>query len=127
MTVRSDVRPLGGVPTLFVGGEPLADPAYMTYLPERADYAAFGGMGCRLYSVCVFFASRPVNAAELCGPFMPGIFEQKDMPDFSVVDNEIARILKACPDALIFPRVNVNLPRWWEEEHPEACNDRGVN
>ena len=127
MAVRSDVRPLGGVPTLFVGGEPLTGPAYMTYLPERADYTAFGGMGCQLYSVCVFFASRPVNAAELCGPFMPGIFEQKDMPDFSVVDNEIARILAACPDALIFPRVNVNLPRWWEEEHPEACNDRGVN
>lgn len=127
MSVRSEVRLQGGVPTLFADGTPLPGPAYVTYLPERADYAAFAAMGHRLYSVCAYFASRPVNAAELCGPFMPGIFEQKGKADFSVIDDEIARILEACPDGLIFPRVNVNLPRWWEEEHPEACNDAGID
>ena len=35
--------------------------------------------------------------------------------------------LQACPDAFVFPRITVTLPHWWEEEHPEECNDTGVN
>lgn len=122
----SDIRIHGGVPTLFSDGAPMPGPAYVTYLPEREDYAAFAAMGHKLYSVCVYFSSRPVNAHELCGPFMPGLYEKKGEPDFSIADREIERVLAACPDALIFPRINVNLPRWWDEEHPEACNDTGI-
>ena len=127
MALCSEVRLQGGAPTLFAGGEPLPGPAYVTYMPERADYAAFAKMGHKLYSVCVYFATRPISAAELYEPFMPGIFEKKGEADFSVADREIERILESCPDALIFPRVNVTLPKWWEEEHPEACNDAGLN
>ena len=126
MSITSSVRPLGGVPTLFINGTPVPGLAYMTYLTDRADYANLAAIGCRLYSVPVFFAARPVNAAELCGPFAPGIFEKETGPDFSAADADIARLLELCPDALIFPRVNVTLPRRWEEEHPEECNDAGV-
>lgn len=126
MAVSSNVSSYGGVPTLFVNDMPISGPAYMTYIPQRADYDAFAKMGYRLYSVCVFFATRPVNAAEQCGPFMPGIFEKEGAPDFSIINKELERVLQACPDALIFPRVNVNLPQWWEEAHQEACNDKGV-
>ncbi|MBQ4050033.1 MAG: hypothetical protein IJD13_00245 [Oscillospiraceae bacterium] len=127
MAVCSEVRMHGGVPTLFVNNVPLPGPAYVTYMPERADYRNFAAMGHRLYSVCAYFATRPISSAELYEPFMPGIFEKKGEPDFSIVDKEIERVLEACSDALIFPRVNVTLPEWWEEEHPEACNDKGVN
>lgn len=126
MSLRSEVRLHGGVPTLFADGVPLTGPAYVTYMPEREDYAAFARMGHQLYSVCVYFATRPISSAELYKPFMPGIFEEKGKPDFTVADREIERVLNACPDALIFPRVNVTLPEWWEREHPEACNDRGA-
>ncbi len=127
MATTSAIRPHGGVPTLFVNGQPQPGLAYMTYLPERADYVNMAAMGCRLYSVRVFFAARPVNAAELCGPFSPGIFDTPGRPDFSTADRDIAQLLEICPDAMIFPRVNVTLPRWWEEAHPEECNDTGVN
>lgn len=127
MSITSAILPHGGVPTLFINSRPVPGLAYMTYLTERADYANMAAMGCRLYSIPVFFAARPVNAAELCGPFAPGIFDTRGRPDFSAADADIAQLLEACPDALIFPRVNVTLPRWWEEEHPEECNDAGVN
>ncbi len=127
MPITSAILPHGGVPTLFVNGEPQPGLAYMTYLPERADYANMAAMGCRLYSVCIFFAARPVNAREQCLPFSTGIFDKKGEPDFSAADEVLAQLLEACPDALIFPRVNVTLPRWWDEEHPEECNDAGVN
>ena len=127
MSTFSAIRMLGGVPTLFVNGEPQAGLAYMTYLTERADYANMAAMGCRLYSVCAFFAARPVNAAEQCRPFSPGIFDTKGSPDYSAVDADIEQLLRICPDAFIFPRVNVTLPRWWEEEHPGECNDSGIN
>ena len=44
------------------------------------------------------------------------------MPTTSAV-----RPLQACPDAFVFPLITVTLPHWWEEEHPEECNDTGVN
>ncbi|MBR4959824.1 MAG: hypothetical protein IKY52_02895, partial [Clostridia bacterium] len=34
-------------------------------------------------------------------------------------------ILSARPDAWIFPRVNLSLPKKWEDEHPEECCDFG--
>lgn len=127
MAITSEIRQHGGVPTLFINGQPQAGLAYVTYLPERADYHGMARLGCRLFSICLYFASRPVNAAEQCGPFADGIFEDQNAPDFSIVDTELQRLLTACPDALIFPRVNLNLPRWWDEAHPEAMNDVGVN
>lgn len=74
MSLRSEVRLHGGVPTLFADGVPLTGPAYVTYMPEREDYAAFARMGHKLYSVCVYFATRPISSAELYKPFMPGVF-----------------------------------------------------
>lgn len=127
MALSSEIRNLGGVPTLFINGEPHPGMAYVTYLPERADYRNLADMGCTLFSVCLYFASRPVNAKELCGPFGDGIFEDPGKADFSVVDREVENLLKKCPNALLFPRINVNLPAWWDEAHPEAWNDLGVD
>ena len=44
MSVHSDIRLQGGVPTLFANDVPLPGPAYVTYLPERKDYASFAAM-----------------------------------------------------------------------------------
>ena len=126
MSVTSCVRLHGGVPTLFVDGAPVEGLAYVTYLRERADYAAFAALGCRLFSVTTFFASRPVNATEKLAPFEKGVFEDPAAPDFSAVDEALAEVVAACPDALIFPRVNTNPPLWWERQHPQECNDAGL-
>ena len=120
--IRSAVADCGGVPTLYVNGEPFPAAAYMTYLEENADYEAFARAGYRLFSVPVLFAGRWINSASDTKPFHDGIFDEKGAPDFSTLDASVARILGACPDALIFPRLNLSMPLWWIEENP-ACTD----
>ncbi len=122
----SSVRVLGGVPTLFVGDDPLPGMAYITYLPERARYADFRDAGYRLFSFSCFFGKQGINELSGIYPFADGIFEEKGNPNFRLFDEEVGRILAVCPDAYLLPRVNVSLPSWWEREHPDECNDVGI-
>ena len=115
----------GGVPTLFINGEPFPSAAYMTYLEEYNRYEDFAGAGYRLFSVPVLFAGRWISSTEVYKPFHAGIFDKKPEPDFSTLDASINRILSACPDAYIFPRVNVSMPLWWIEENPECTDGTG--
>ena len=123
--IHSYVGDCGGVPTLFVNGSPIPAAAYMTYLEEYNNYAEFAAAGYTLFSVPVLFAGRWISATELFKPFHAGIFDDKDAPDFSTLDASIARILAACPQALIFPRVNVSMPLWWIGENPDAADGTG--
>ena len=119
---RSRVDDCGGVPTLFVNGAPFPAAAYMTYLTENNDYAAFAGAGYRLFSVPMLCAGRWINAAADLKPFHGGIFDREDAPDYTHVDDAVDRILSVCPDAYIFPRLNLSMPLWWIEKHP-GCTD----
>ncbi|MBE6370632.1 MAG: hypothetical protein E7055_00980 [Lentisphaerae bacterium] len=114
-----------GVPTLFIDGQPEAAMAYMTYFTEDGHYRQFREAGYRLFSVSVFFSDQGINATTGIRPFSPGIFREKGKADFSVFDRQMEHILAEVPDALIFPRVNTSMPRWWEAENPEECNDTG--
>ena len=123
--VYSYVDDCGGVPTLFVNGEPLPAAAYMTYLEEYNNYAQFAEAGYTLFSVPVLFAGRWINANDAGKPFHAGIFDKKGEPDYSSLDSSVERILTACPDAYIFPRVNVSMPLWWIEENPDCLDGTG--
>ena len=123
--ITSCVRPHNGLPTLFINNRPIYQAAYITYLPERNDYAAFRQVGIHLYSITLYFGRQTINEVSRIHPFAPGIFDKKGEPDFSLADHEIERILAADPEALIFPRVNTALPVWWEKEHPDELNDTG--
>ncbi len=127
MPITSSVRLHGGVPTLFINDSPIPGVAYMTYLPERACYGDFSIAGYRLFSLSCFFGTCGINEMSGIYPFADGLFEDPDTPNFAPLDEGVARILSACPEALIFPRVNVSLPTRWERAHPEACNNVGVN
>ncbi len=124
--VSSYVGDCGGVPTLYVNGEPFASAAYMTYIEENNDYAAFAEAGYRLFSVPVLFAGRWINSAVDGKPFHGGIFDVKGEADYSALDGSINKILAACPDAYIFPRLNISMPVWWTEEHPDCTDGTGV-
>jgi len=118
----SCVKTLGGVPTLFVNDKPVAQTAYITYLTDRNRYADFAGAGYKLYSMPVYFATRTMSERSQMPPFSPGIFENEE-PDFSNFDREVDQILEVCPDAMIFPRVNINPPIRWDEQHPDEMED----
>lgn len=123
--VYSRVDDCGGVPTVFVNGEPLPAAAYMTYLEDFNNYSQFADAGYSLFSVPVLFAGRWINANDAGRPFTKGIFDNKDEPDFSALDSSIEKIIAACGQAYIFPRVNVSMPLWWIEENPDCVDGTG--
>lgn len=120
--IYSEVRDCGGVPTLFVNGEAYPSVAYMTYFEQFNDYENFTEAGYSFFSVPVLFSGRWINASADTPTFKKGIFDIKGSPDFSLFDEAIEKILAVCPDALIFPRVNISMPEWWEKENPDDVN-----
>ena len=113
-----------GVPRLFVEGQPLPMGAYMTYAPAKGCFADFARAGYALFSLPVYFATRPINDISQIPPFRPGIFEG-EAPDFSAFEEDLRRIVAACPRAMIFPRVNISMPVRWTDAHPEELCDTG--
>lgn len=118
----SSVKRYNGVPTLFVNDRPITGFAYITYRTNEARYDDFNAIGCRLYSLPVFFGGQTINETSQIPPIAPGIFDSES-PDFSSFDLDIERIISSCPEAMIFPRVNLSLPERWERENPEECCD----
>ena len=123
--VCSEVRMHGGVPTLYVNGEAYPAAAYMTYLEPYNRYADFADAGYTLFSIPVLFAGRWISTVQNMTPFGKGIFDKKGQPDFSALDASVHKILDVCPDALVFPRVNVSMPLWWIDEHPDCLDSTG--
>lgn len=120
--INSSVENQNGVPTLFVDGKPINAAAYISYLDEYACYEDFTKAGYRIYSFPTYFGGRGINVHSGLKPFRRGIFDSRETPDFTVFDQDVERILDACPDALIFPRICMMMPLWWEEENPQELN-----
>jgi len=108
----------GGVPHLFVNGEPINEMAYITYWTHNNRYSDFVEAGYKLFSVPVYFAEMGINEQSGIPPFCKGIFDG-DTPDFSTADARIRELLSVYPDAMIFPRININLSEAWEKAHPD--------
>ncbi len=122
----SQVKSIDGQPTLFVNGKAVSEMAYITYKTTNNRYADFAKAGVKLYSVNLNFSEAPIGEIAPVLVFQKGIFE-KDEPDFSIVDKNFDEILSVCPDAMIFPRVNVNLSIEWERAHPDELCEYGCN
>lgn len=122
--VQSEVRDCGGVPALYVNGRPYTSAAYMTYLEKFNKYDDFTNADYNFFSVPVLFAGKWISVTEGFTPFNKGIFDEKGKTDFSAVDNSVKKILDACPDAYIIPRVNISMPQWWLDENPDDVNIR---
>ena len=116
---KCEVHLSGGVPTLFVNNRPTPGMAYITYFDDRAEYRDFADAGVRLFSVNAYFGSVGINNFTGIHPFAPGIFDVKGEPDFSFFDGEVEKLLGICPEAMIFPRVDMAMPLWWLGENPD--------
>ena len=122
--IHSEIKDCGGVPTLYINGEPHAAVAYMTYLEKFNKYDDFAAAGYKFFSVPVLFSGRWISTTDGLTPFKKGIFDIKGNPDFSLFDEACEKILEACPDTYIIPRVNMSMPVWWEEENPGELNNK---
>ncbi len=117
----SYIKTENGTQVLYVNGKPLEGLAYITYLSDKNCYKDFADAGYRLFSFPVFFGYQNLNERTQLKVFTKGIYDEKD-PDFSIFDRDMEKILEACPNAYVFPRVNVSLPKWWEQENPDELN-----
>ena len=120
----AELQTINGIPTIVVDGRPIPEMAYITYRTDHNCYKDFSDVGVKLYSVNLNFSEMPINERAPVLVFQKGIFEH-ETPDFSIVDRNFDQILDACPDAYIFPRVNVNLSEAWEKAHPEELCEKG--
>lgn len=118
------VKRYNGVPTLFHGDSPFPAAAYMTYLEEYACYEDFAGAGYRLFSFPALCAGKWISATKGFRPFGKGMFDEEEA-DFSRFDASVRRILAACPEAYLFPRVNLAAPDRWLKAHPEETDGSG--
>ena len=122
--MKVKIEQVNGIPTITVNGKAIPEMAYITYRPEYNRYADFADAGVKLYSVNLNFSEMPINERAPVLVFQKGIFEG-EQPNFSIVDGNFDEILEACPDAYIFPRVNMNLPETWEKAHPNELCEKG--
>lgn len=120
--IHSEIKDCGGIPTLYINSKPHAAVAYMTYLEQFNKYDDFAAAGYEFFSVPVLFSGRWISTTDGLTPFKKGIFDIKGSPAFSLFDKAVERILEACPEAYIIPRVNISMPVWWEQENPSELN-----
>ncbi len=106
-----------GRPYIKIDGELYAPLAYTAYFEERAEYSDFIKSGYRMFFVNVSFTDLPINNFTGFTPFLTGVFEG-DSPDYTEFDGTVSRILNECPDAFIFPRINIAMPRKWIKANP---------
>jgi len=121
---RSRVVQRSGASYLEVNGKIIPGAAYLTYFSDKNCYGDFADAGYKLYSVSVFLGQNYINNFSALECFTPAVFNESGA-DFSRFDLDIKRILEVCPDAMIFPRINVNPPREWEAANPDELTDFG--
>lgn len=124
--MKAEIRKHLGTLRIFVDGEVLPPDAYITYYTDKNRYSDFADVGYKLYSVPVFFSSKTLNENSQAPCFGHPIFDDVNNPDWEALDADFHKILEACPDALIFPRVNVSLNETWERENPDELCDKGM-
>ena len=108
----AEVKLHGGVPTLFINGQPHSGMSYMTYRPLGKYFGQFGRLGVHLYS----FSATPSEAAYALAKTC---WIAPDQFDYSGFEERVKMLLDADPDAYFFPRLYLSSPRWWDEKHPD--------
>ena len=124
--LKSEIKNQNGVPTLWIDGKSVPAMAYTTYFHERSRHEDFIRAGYRIFFVNVSLTAAPINSLTGFTPFRKGVFENPEHPDYSEFEEAVSQILLACPEAIIFPRIYVSMPRWWAEVHPYDVVDTPV-
>ncbi len=116
--MKSYIEFKNGKPLISVNNELYSPLAYTTYFEECGEYSDFIRSGYKMFFVNVSFTTLPINNVTGFTPFRTGVFEG-DKADYSEFDNTVHQILSECPDGMIFPRINIAMPRKWIAENPD--------
>jgi len=107
---RCEVKPLHGGPAVFINGKPVFPMVYSEVPEPSARHTRqFGQAGIHLYELIGMSGG---DAGDL-GWVAPGKF------DYRGLDRRALTILSADPQAYFFPRVYVEPPSWWVDQHPD--------
>ena len=118
--LRSNIEFKNGKPFININGELHYPLAYTTYFDECGEYSDFISHGYRMFFVNVSFTTLPINNVTGFSPFQTGVFEN-ETPCYDEFDGIVRNILSECPDAFIFPRINIAMPRKWIEANKSEC------
>ena len=118
--LKSHIEFVNEKPFININGKLHYPLAYTTYFEECAEYADFVESGYRMFFVNVSFSDLPINNITGFSPFLTGVFEG-DTPGYAEFDGRVREILSLCPEALIFPRINIAMPRKWLSENEAEC------
>ena len=116
----SSVEFKNGKPFISIDGVLHYPLAYTTYFEECGEFSDFIIAGYKMFFINVSFTRLPINNVSSFSPFRTGVFEG-DEPDYREFDGVVGRILSECPNALIFPRINVAMPQKWIENNLTEC------
>ncbi|OHB82145.1 MAG: hypothetical protein A2V98_00840 [Planctomycetes bacterium RBG_16_64_12] len=108
----AEVKRHGGVPTLFINGQPHSGMAWATYSPSVEVFGDFTRAGVGLFT----FSGTPTEAGYGLSKTVwvaPGEF------DYSEFDRRVGMLLEANPQAYFFPRLYLHAPAWWSAQHPD--------
>lgn len=114
--LKTTVRFINNKPLINVDGKLYSPLAYTTYFDECGEWTDFIKRGYKMFFVNISFTDLPINNATGFTPFRTGVFETAT-PDYTEFDRIVRSIIADCPDALIFPRINISMPRKWIKEN----------
>ncbi len=115
--LKSKIQFIDNKPFININGNLHSPLAYTTYFDECGKWSDFIKNGYRMFFVNVSFTDLPINNSSGFTPFRTGLFES-ETPDYSEFDEIVKGIVDECPDALIFPRINISMPRKWLQDNP---------
>ncbi len=115
--LKSKIEFINNRPYINVNGQTHSPLAYTTYFDECGEWCDFIEKGYKMFFVNISFTDLPINNVSGFTPFRTGVFET-ETPDYSEFDEIVRGIVAKCPDALIFPRINIAMPRKWIKENP---------
>ncbi len=115
--LKSKVEFKNSKPYININGELHSPLAYTTYFEERGEWSDFIKNGYKMFFINISFTDLPINNMSGFTPFLSGVFDE-EIPNYKDFDALAEKIIKECPDALIFPRINIAMPRKWLKENP---------
>ncbi len=115
--LKTHIEYKNGKPFISVNGKLHYPLAYTTYFEECGRFSDFIKHDYKMFFINISFTDLAINTTSNFSPFYTGVFEN-DEPDYSEFEGIVRKILKECPDALIFPRINIAMPKRWIDENP---------